>query len=97
MDIAYKQRHATRKKVFLRSVHLNTELNQRRRRRQRERQKSKQTRLAKQQQCKMIKAIDELKGGKLSVILGRNLPEEWQKTTFDYVIHKSKWKINSAR
>ena len=45
----------------------------------------------------MIKAIDELKGGKLSVILGRNLPEEWQKTTFDYVIHKSKWKINSAR
>ena len=65
----------------------------RRRRRQRERQKSNRFRLAKQQLCKMTKVIDELKGG----ISGRNLPEEWQKITFDYIIHKSKWKINSAR
>ena len=50
------------------------ELKQRRRRRQRERQKSKQTRLAKQQLCKITKVIDELKGG----ISGRHLPEEWQ-------------------
>ena len=63
------------------------ELKQRRRRRQRERQKSKQTRLAKQQLCKITKVIDELKGG----ISGTNLPEEWQQITFDYV-HKSKWK-----
>ena len=41
----------------------------------------------------MTKVIDELKGG----ISGRNLPEEWQKITFDYIIHKSKWKIDSAR
>ena len=45
----------------------------------------------------MTKVIDELKGGKFSGILGRNLPEEWQKITFDYIIHKSKWKSNSAR
>jgi len=70
----------------------------RRRRRQGERQKSNRFRLAKQQLCKMTKVVDELKGGKLSGISGRNLPEEWQKKkTFDYVIHKSKWKINSAR
>ena len=73
------------------------ELKQRRWGRQRERQKSNRFRLAKQQLCKMTKVIDELKGGKFSGILGRNLPEEWQKITFDYVIHKSKWKINSAR
>ena len=73
------------------------ELKQRRRGRQRERQKSKQTRLATQPLCKMTKVIDELKGGKFSGILGRNLLEEWQKITFDYVIRKSKWKINCAR
>ena len=64
------------------------ELKQRRRGRQRERQKSNRFRLAKQQLCKITKVIDELKGG----ISGRNLPEEWQQITFDYVVHKSKWK-----
>ena len=64
------------------------ELKQRRQRRQRERQKSSRFRLAKQQLCKITKVIDELKGG----ISGRNLPEEWQQITFDYVVHKSKWK-----
>ena len=64
------------------------ELKQRRQRWQRERQKSNRFRLAKQQLCKITKVIDELKGG----ISGRNLPEEWQQITFDYVVHKSKWK-----